>query len=216
MHDEGGEEMPIPPAGGVATPIPGVGGESGDEGPVPGIGGERGDDGHVPPSSSVSSQSGSSSTDESEPERDNPPAVPAPIDGQDDPENTQSAAVRSARTGLLVYKGTKPVGVIKMVGHVFEATCFLHHACKRHRTSKPSTSTTRAHQGRPLGFLGAWLRKGVKWKSKRKHFKVSHNPSVEHRRVARAKLRASLGSDAFFAFEREKRSGEPSEPEGFM
>ena len=70
-------------------------------------------------------------------------------------------------------------------------------------------------QGRPLGFIGAWLHGACNFDEKDAH--RLWKPSLEERAAARAALKAmAVGSPsaaALLAAERVKREGEDSEPE---
>jgi hypothetical protein len=83
--------------------------------------------------------------------------------------------------------------------------------CNRARTSRPGRAR---HQGRPLGFLMAWLVHAVEFVESYEH--KPFKPSFAQRRAARTALRLIPGSLALFHHERGKRDDEvDSEPDNF-
>ncbi|CAE7487841.1 unnamed protein product [Symbiodinium sp. KB8] len=91
-----------------------------------------------------------------------------------------------------------------------------HEGCRRVRTCKPSTRSGQAGQGRPLGFLSAWLRDGAHFTDSHSHIHESRRPNrLRHRSDARAFFKTLPGAAAFLARERPRRPGEDSEPEEF-
>ena len=72
---------------------------------------------------------------------------------------------------------------------------------------------SRPGQGRPLGYLGAWILAGMNFENKRDHMK--YQPSLEERRAARRTLAVVPMSDEPFDFEAALEEGEASEPEVF-
>lgn len=107
-----------------------------------------------------------------------------------------------------------PHGVIKFYGAnlSMEAIC----SCPGHRARCVKTRTTvagrRAGQGRPLGYLLAWLDMGPTCADGNAHSDVK-SIDVTERRAARRKYNAEVRDLA--AFEREQ-SGDESEPERFV
>lgn len=100
---------------------------------------------------------------------------------------------------------------------IFIARCSNanHGHCQRERTFKGADE--RAAQGRPLGFLGAWLAAGCDCTGQAHRAK----PCVEPRRANRVAFRTwlkelagtDLGAKEILRCERKKRRGESSEPE---
>ena len=84
-------------------------------------------------------------------------------------------------------------------------------ACRRSRTLKASDSVNREGQGRPLGLLVAWLRKGTSCESQ--HFHTRHCiVSFAERKAAREWFSQLAGSESFTSVERARREGESEEP----
>ena len=84
--------------------------------------------------------------------------------------------------------------------------------CRKSKTLKPSS--TNPSQGRPIGYLTAWLLDGRNHDSSVSHkslFTPSHQERLEGRRV----FQSAPGSDAFARFERPQADGEPIEPRIF-
>lgn len=72
-----------------------------------------------------------------------------------------------------------------------------------------------AARGRPLGFLVAWLARGLALAARTDH--VSHGAlfiPLEERRLARASIVGTPGAEELFAHERPQRPGEEPEPHG--
>ena len=94
----------------------------------------------------------------------------------------------------------------------FYAVCpwdVAHGKCRRSRTAD---KTSKKAQGRPLGYLAAWLMASGEYANNQAHgdFKPTH----DERRVARATLAGQRHADTFFKFERSPRTSEDEEPEG--
>ena len=88
-----------------------------------------------------------------------------------------------------------------------------HGACIKTRTCNPGR---RRGQGRPLGYLAAWLRESTHADLATKADHMAFTPSVAQRRAARASL---VGADdvlRYTAFERPREAGEGSEPDEFV
>lgn len=86
--------------------------------------------------------------------------------------------------------------------------------CKRDRRS---TQGTRLAQGRPLGFLVAWLGSGIDCRDRRKHMSkealaISHADRLAARVALEARAVAEPDVHALLALEREQRGGEGPEP----
>ena len=94
----------------------------------------------------------------------------------------------------------------------FTAMCDLHHRCVMTRTS---SAGRRPGQGRPLGFLTAWLAAAATHHSKEEHFLKDHYPTLAERQAARASLRDRDGGADLLEQERPLRAGEEKEPEVF-
>ena len=98
----------------------------------------------------------------------------------------------------------------------FEATCCCdgHGLCRKTRTSRPGR---RSAQGRPLGFLVAWLVKARTFHgadARARHF--GYTPALRERQLARAECLGNLlagGGAELLVCEGEKRDMEESGPE---
>lgn len=96
--------------------------------------------------------------------------------------------------------------------------CINHgsHVCRKQRTSQGAARVTLKNigQGRPLGFLTAWLMEQDEYEDQSSHVRApAHVFTYQKRCKARAHLKTIPGAAQFFAFEREKAGGEESEPE---
>lgn len=86
----------------------------------------------------------------------------------------------------------------------------LHGVCRR---EKVATGGLRPAQGRPLGYLVAWLER-ADYQTHRDHLVCTKFISLAERQAARLKLEEAIGANSeLFAMERPRRSGEPAEPE---
>ena len=92
------------------------------------------------------------------------------------------------------------------------ATCGVrgHGSCILTRTTKIGR---KKGQGRPVGFLAAWLQAGPTFGSKDAHMK--HKPTFPERAAARRSLKTLPGVVDFFNMERLALEGEGSEPDEF-
>lgn len=89
--------------------------------------------------------------------------------------------------------------------------CCLEH-CDRCRREKVSHGGRGAGQGRPLGYLVAWLQRGAQHESQRAHMEEETTIDLESRRAGRLWLRAFPSSAPLFAGERPLRDGEEDGP----
>lgn len=88
------------------------------------------------------------------------------------------------------------------------------HGCQNvscRKTQTYNSSSKKPHQGRPVGFLVAWLNAAPQFASKDDH--LFHTPAFEARSRARAELKATGLNGELFALERARRDGEEDEPE---
>jgi len=98
-----------------------------------------------------------------------------------------------------------------------KATCDCHKDCHKQRTLLPAKGDRHTAQGRPIGFLAAWLKKGLEavviagtsWRHKF-HTRVSRNERCD----ARHAVAATARGNEILGYERPKWPEEPlSEPE---
>ena len=94
----------------------------------------------------------------------------------------------------------------------FTATCrnVAHTKCVMTRTSQPGR---RAAQGRPLGFLVAWLALSEETVDKTDHWNRSRWPDHATRTAARHRLAELPGGQELLECERQQEPGETSEPD---
>lgn len=141
-----------------------------------------------------------------------PPPPPPP------PPEDVAAAARGAATcvlfvpgGKVVYYGGRHQNMVAICENL------SHGRCVKTKTVKGSARQTQAarSQGRPLGYLAAWLARGAALDSKEDHWGSEGQPTLEERVAARANVKELGGADAsgLVAAERPKRDGEVSEPE---
>ena len=100
-------------------------------------------------------------------------------------------------------------------GDLVAACTQAHHkcaaGCRKHRVRHGNGR--RAEQGRPLGYLAAWLHRGLSEDCLTGALHKVEVPSLAERRLARAALRATREGRALLAKERPTREDEESEPE---
>jgi hypothetical protein len=78
--------------------------------------------------------------------------------------------------------------------------------------SRSSFAGHKRSQGRPLGFLVAWLNLGQDLDSRESHWDKAGWPSQEVRMQHRCVLESLPGGQDILSFERELRDGEDIEP----
>ena len=89
------------------------------------------------------------------------------------------------------------------------AHCSIHPKnCRKTRTAKPGRNSG---QGRPIGFLAAWLDAAEAHEDGRAH-NSQCQPSLEDRQKARAHFKQLPGAANLLQFERQQEAGEPEEP----
>lgn len=100
----------------------------------------------------------------------------------------------------------------------FYAICdCAHERCVKVRASRSAAATKRLSQGRPLGYLMAWLRVGPNFVDSHDHkFEAwaTGKPTLAERQAAREALCELPGAEALLARERPRRPGEEDEPAG--
>ena len=175
----------------------------------------------------VSSEIGDGASHEDEPDLPDPSLSPTPSPSSSSPSTSEcsgssgesgssssdSADEDPAGPSLVVpFDDNSRVGVIRMTNIMgrqeFYAVCSnkAHKACVKTKTARAGP---KKGQGRPLGFLSAWLRGGAACGSKADHFKCV--PTLAQRQEGRALLAVMDGSADFFGFER-VAGDEPDEP----
>ena len=101
---------------------------------------------------------------------------------------------------------------------VAECSNKKHGRCVRTKTAigyMADIPRSRKGQGRPLGYLCAWLRKGPSLGSKAKHWEAGEEPTRAERIAARNKLKGLVSADAagLLAAEWPRTADSDSEPE---
>jgi hypothetical protein len=106
----------------------------------------------------------------------------------------------------------------KLNAHCHQAAhALLSQTCHMDRTCEGSGLRTRSGQGRPLGFLAAWLLRGPKCSVKELHSNLKKTLGTrtfqEERLAARQYLKQFPEFQILFELERPPRDGEGEEPE---
>ena len=94
------------------------------------------------------------------------------------------------------------------------AYCSYHYGCKKSRTVRGGR---RLAQGRPLGYVWAWLQQAPTFtgpKAQKDHFSDKVSQQLEVRQAARREATTVPGVEAWLRAERPCRDGEPDEPVG--
>lgn len=148
-----------------------------------------------------------------------------PAGGDDAPPEVPLGADRPARARALLDVQLGAHGRIAYYEYpvsgrkIFQATCGnkAHKGCQKTRSAKEDAA--KPAQGRPLGFLVAWLLQSDDWETKGGHFLVDvAQPGLAPNQDARSVARAIAHID-FVGFadleekERDPRDGEDVEPE---
>ena len=138
-----------------------------------------------------------------------PPQPPAAAAGKEPP--VQPPQRRERAEIFLLVAGGKLTYYVK--GEFFTASCDCagHDKCTLTRTAKAGR---KASQGRPLGFLMAWLAMGAACRHKAEHWNKANWPNQEQRAAARESLKRQPGGEALLAMERPLGPDEAEEPEG--
>ena len=84
-------------------------------------------------------------------------------------------------------------------------------SCRKQRSALAG-SKAKAGQGRPLGYLTAWLLAAEDFPDNSTHVHEFHGAPLDHRIEARRKLMLLPGSEAFASYERAREPGEEVEP----
>ena len=140
------------------------------------------------------------------------PPPPAPPQSPPQPDDDESVASSTRTRAELTC--TVPGGLLTYYssGAFFTATCNndLHGRCVMTRSARVGR---RRAQGRPLGFLTAWLAAGNSVDSKEDHWNRSSFPGFEARMDAREALAFLEGGQELLDRERAQEPGEATEPD---
>lgn len=150
------------------------------------------------------------------------PLAEAPAAPLADSAHSSAASVADEPSEIRVIVPTGKITWYRHDGR-FEAVCRQHQLegsgegcmCRMTRTSRPSAR--KSAQGRPLGFLGAWLAASQSHDDRDSHRSklwLATGISRQNRMAARAYLRQLPGGAELLACERPKAQNEESEPEG--
>lgn len=124
---------------------------------------------------------------------------------------TTTATRRAAISELSV--DVAPFGSIRynLSDNFFRAICHCegHEHCQRKRTA---AAGRHPGQGRPLGALVAWLQSADKYPSRKEHIEAPPAP-LEDRREGREFFKYIDDEEELVCLERDKRDGEPDEPD---
>eukprot|EP00971_Amphidinium_carterae_P326651 6457579-Amphidinium_carterae.1 len=165
-------------------------------------------------SSSISSNDGSKTASSKTPantEPDNSTTQPAAAPAGVPAVAREIALERQAHHDSLLMRSADRVevfGAIKLnpsQNNAF-ATCRQHLACVKTKTLRAGARG----QGRPLGFLGAWLVHSADCDSKEQH--MAFKPCFEERKLARQLLKYEPNAEEFFSQEAIEGEGEEEEP----
>ena len=139
---------------------------------------------------------------------------PAPADLEGLPRPKPKPQPAAAQRGKADLRCAVPGGTISYYAnkHIFQATCSNagHHRCVMTRAA---AGGTKASQGRPLGFLCAWLHQGQALASKEEHWNRGQWPDRAARTHHRSLLKDKATGPMMLSLERPKGTGELSEPE---
>ena len=114
----------------------------------------------------------------------------------------------SSHGGKLNYYGGSQQNCVAECNNVAHGKCIM--------TRKMKPHAKRLERRRPLGFLAAWLAKGIELRNKDEHFYDRSNwPTREERRAARGRLMELDNDDArgLLAAEPAVEDGEATEPD---
>ena len=129
------------------------------------------------------------------------------------PRSRVVTLVGRKKSGTEVKLDLGDVGAIHFYPKTCSFTAFCncprHEDCRKSRTGKPSAS--RPSQGRPLGYLTAWLQQSHDWASRYEHVHCA-DPTQQACVAGRKFLHDLGGVDDFFQYERPRHPGESDEP----
>lgn len=173
-------------------------------------------------SDSSSSSSDSYETTPSSEEGGAPPAEEPPADVGDAMVAVAPGPPVPAGGGPIVAGGRRPAeGVVLVPGgelryyqriNRFQARCTNPAHGSQCRKERVAQGGRKAAQGRPLGFLAAWLAQGALHADQEEHQNIAASIAFDVRAAAREALRNTDGSAELFSAERPLRAGETDEP----
>ena len=113
--------------------------------------------------------------------------------------------------GLIKYgEGTNTLSAHCLYQDETSDEC-CHGLCRMDRTANASRIAAKSHQGRPLGFLIAWLLRSHRHATRKDHFYDREIPHAE-RASARQWAKTQPAIEFFLDKERHVKRGEPEEP----
>ena len=137
----------------------------------------------------------------------------------DQPAPKATAAASSDGRKKLVTEETFPIWRLGSIRYnprskTYSAYCGRHENCEKTRAcNEPGPRSSNPGQGRPLGFLLAWLKEQNQRTSAYEHVHSTlAHLQYETRRASRISFRSLPNADHFARRERPKRSGEDDEP----
>lgn len=108
-------------------------------------------------------------------------------------------------------------GAIRYLGDSKAALCAY---CPVHgfrcRKTRTVNAGNRRGQGRPLGYLAAWLMHARRFPDQTAHAMRDASFTLAERQEARARLHGTVGTASLFHKERPRAVDEASEPESFQ
>ena len=132
---------------------------------------------------------------------------------EQEPVAVSRAAASRVRSGTEVRFSLEGLGEIHYypTSQQFTAFCTIpeHLDCRKSRTAKASDRNK--SQGRPLGFLVAWLKQGTSYPNKKEHVHYC-SPNYSNRCEGRQHFNTLPGANSFAKYERIQREGEDPEP----
>ena len=145
------------------------------------------------------------------------PPLPPPLDAPPPPE--LAARNRNAPPVVVHVPGGKLTYYCTAKSEFCVAECLnkRHGRCSKTRTMRKGGPPRKNRaQGRPIGYLAAWLRRGMDLNSKAAHWDDLEEPPKTDRRAARNALKADDEQDVALLFSGEATppAGSDSEPSG--
>ena len=146
-----------------------------------------------------------------------PPPLPPPMAAPEAGEGQKKK--RQAALAVVFVPGGKLTYYYSAKNAICTAECRnkSHGRCVMTKTMRGRADKTNARlrgQGRPVGYLAAWLAKGAEYVSKAQHWAVENQPTFAERRAARDLVKADEAVDARQLFAGESSASEGgSEPE---
>ena len=153
----------------------------------------------------------------------NPPPVPGAADSDEVVEPSAKRPRKAAEERLEPRSALDALTVLDASGNTASAIkfkpqnkdlfckCSVHFDCSKTRTTNPAKDgRTKTGQGRPLGFLSAWVCMAGSFSTKQEH--QGFKPSYDQRLEARLRLEGQGNFQHFANLERKRKENEGIEP----